>query len=312
MPSYNLLDKTELKIVGIRLSGTNLNTVSDAVADILGLEPDRVLVIDVRNDEVALDILEKEVDPAAFVGKQSELLKKVSAIEGVTLLPNAEVTSHGMLAWINMGDHNSEELRSSLDQTNAIVEEARRRIAKRIIVFPTGTEVERGEIEDTNTPLLKKALTDEGYYVEVGPILKDELYLFTEELRMGVVRGFGTMITTGGVGAEDKDFSVESVLRLDPEAAIEVLVNVSMGHGRHVKDAIRIAVGEFEGARIITLPGPNDEVRACLDEVVFGIKKGLPKKLHAELIATALRKRLQEKMSVTHSKYHHDKEAMKA
>ena len=56
---YDLLDKSELLIQGIRLERGNLNVISDIVAEELGIDPDDVLVIDVRDSSVALDILQK-------------------------------------------------------------------------------------------------------------------------------------------------------------------------------------------------------------------------------------------------------------
>lgn len=46
---YDLLDKSELLIQGIRLERGNLNVISDIVAQELGIDPDDVLVIDVRD-----------------------------------------------------------------------------------------------------------------------------------------------------------------------------------------------------------------------------------------------------------------------
>lgn len=112
----------------------------------------------------------------------------------------------------------------------------------------------------------------------------------------GIYHGYGTIITTGGVGAEDKDHSVEAVLRIDPEAAVPYIVKFRQGHGRHVKDGIKICVGKMDHVTMITLPGPNDEVRACIPTVIEGLDKGWGKELFAEKIANVLRSRLNDKM----------------
>ena len=79
-------------------------------------------------------------------------------------------------------------------------------------MFPTGFEIEEGLIEDTNTPYLKKLLEENGYQVVVGDVIPDDEYVMTEILSDAVSRGFGLILTSGGVGAEDKDHSVESIL----------------------------------------------------------------------------------------------------
>ena len=83
------------------------------------------------------------------------------------------------------------------------------------------------------------------------------------------------IITTGGVGAENKDFSVEAIERLDADAATPYIAKFVMGHGRHSKEGIRIGVGQMGITKYIALPGPNDEVALCIDTVVRGVKEKL-------------------------------------
>ena len=74
------------------------------------------------------------------------------------------------------------------------------------------------------------------------------------------MRGFGLIITTGGVGAESKDHSVEAVLKLDPHAITPWILKFTPDMKRHHKEAVRIAVGRVGICRIVSLPGPHAEV----------------------------------------------------
>ena len=174
-----------------------------------------------------------------------------------------------------------------------------------MIVFPTGTEVERGEIEDTNTPLIMGKFAAAGFSVDKGEILKDDVELFSRKLWRAAEKGYSVSITTGGVGAENKDHSVEAVLRLDPQACTPYIAKFQVGHGRHSKDGIRIAVGQLGLTTFIALPGPNDEVSVCIDTVVRGISEGWSKEILAGELARILRTRLKEKIGVM-MHYHHN------
>lgn len=293
---FDMLNKSELKITNIRLNRTNLNAVADCVADLFHIPRDEVLVIDVRNDEVALDILSSDIDPHSFVGQEKKLLERLAQIPGVTLASDSHITSEGMLGWIAFDDPGAKELKEAVDRAEQMAEELVNRVAKRVIVYPSGTEVENGEIEDTNTPMLVNALNEAGFKAEAGSILKDDENHIVQKLMEAVYKGYGIVVTTGGVGAEDKDHSVESVLRIDSNAATPYIAKFTKGHGRHVKDGIRIAVGQYEHVRFITLPGPNDEVSACLPVLIDGLQCKLSKQKLADNLAETLRNRLKDKM----------------
>ena len=297
---YDLLDKSELMINGIALSGTNLNEVAAAVADVLGLDPRDVLVIDVRDKSVALDILQKQLDAERFVGQEATLLARLSKLPGVKLDVDAHVSSRGMLGWIAADEDMAEQMREDLKRSENTFDSIREKISKRAIVFPTGSEVENGEIEDTNTPLLISKLCEKGYTAEVGEVLKDDLDLFTGKLRNAIDKGFGVVITTGGVGAENKDYSVEAILRLDPAAAAPYIAKFNIGDGRHRKPGIRVAVGQVGMTMFVALPGPNDEVSLCADTLIQGLEQGWTKELLAHKLAQLLRGRLSEKMKHVH------------
>ena len=303
---YSLLDKSELKIEGIFLEHANLTEIAAVVAEEIGIRTEDVLVIDVRDATVALDILQKRLDPKAFIAKESVILERLRMLPDVTLLENAHISSHGMLGWI-AGDAESRESRqNAIDVSRDLAKKIRENIAKRVIVFPTGIEVEREEIEDTNTPLIMQRFRDAGFTVDKGNVLKDDLMLFSGELWRAAEKGYSVVITTGGVGAENKDFSVEAIQYLDNSASTPYIAKFQSGHGRHSKDGIRIAVGQMGLTTYIALPGPNDEVALCIDTVVRGISEGWSREILADEIARLLRARLREKIGVNHgSQMHH-------
>ena len=81
---------------------------------------------------------------------------------------------------------------------------------------------------------------------------------------------------------------------MDPYAAVPWLVKYQKGTGRHVKEGIRIAVGEINKAKIISLPGPNDEVKIAMDVLISNLNEGFNKYKTAQQIATVLRQKIQK------------------
>jgi molybdopterin biosynthesis enzyme MoaB len=108
------------------------------------------------------------------------------------------------------------------------------------------------------------------------------------------------VITTGGIGAEDKDQTVEAILRLDPDAATPYIVRFQQGTGRHVKDGVRIAVGQLDEGLIVALPGPHEEVQLGLEVLLESMRERLTKSELAEALAARLRTELREKMARHH------------
>jgi len=212
----NLLEKTELWINNITLENVNLTQLAHTVAGVLGIDSKNVLVVDVRPRHITLDILEKDIPTENIVGKERQILDELSKIEGVHISDETYIHSNGILGLICLEGENPVELSSKV---NSMVEEMKERIAKRAIIFPTGFELKEKLIEDTNTPYLKELLESEGYKVTIGDVLDDDVDIMEFKLNDAVSRAYGLIITTGGVGAEDKDKTVESVLKVDPVAA---------------------------------------------------------------------------------------------
>src|SRR5437763_8676056 len=100
MPEWNLLEKTELRIERIGLDGADLSVVAATVADVLGLDRDEVLVIDARDDLLALDILRRTIDPNTVIGRREALLAALGGLPGVRVSEQTDVCSEGMLGWI--------------------------------------------------------------------------------------------------------------------------------------------------------------------------------------------------------------------
>lgn len=291
----DLMGKTELTVRGISLRDTDLAHVADAAAETLGIERCDVLVTDVQGDHLVIDILRRGLDPHALVGKQEELLRRLSELPGIEVTEEATVSSQGMLSWIALGTAEGQEV---LRRSESMAQDIRQRLKKTALVFSTGFEVASGQVMDTNGPTIRERFHAEGYAVKFGGTLQDDEVLIAARLRQAADEGYGLVLTTGGVGAEDKDRSIEAVLRVDPEAATPHIVKYQLGVGRHRhKDCVRIAVGRVSGTLIVALPGPNDEVRVGVNALTEGLASAAGKESLAEGIAARLRERLKEKVA---------------
>jgi len=298
MDGYDLLEKTELRLENISLERVNLNEVARVVAEVLGMEPNEVLVTDAIENVMTIDIMRKTVDPRQLVGKKDLLFEKLSEIPGVGIAVDTTICSEGMLGWIALDGALAKE---ALQKSEEMAAEIRGNIARRVLVFSTGSEVESGQIKDTNQPLIAETLESEGFVVKRGPALKDDWSFISGQLREAAeTGGYGLIITTGGVGAEAKDHTIEALLAVDPEAVTPYISKFKIGTGRHTKDGVRIGVGLAFDTLIVSLPGPNDEVKVSLDILVNGLKSGLSRQELAENLAAKLRQALREKMQHWH------------
>lgn len=284
----NLLHKTELWINNIELQGANLNELAAAAARVLGLPSNEVLVVDVRDRVVVLDILRRTLRAEKIIGREKELLSALAAVPGVIITSHTGVHAQGVLGLIAAEPESKGEL---LERTARLAEQLKTGIARRGMVFASGWEVQKGLIEDTNSPYLLKLFEEHGYRMRFGGILPDDALMFTGRLRKAVSEGYGLIITTGGVGAEDKDWSVESICRLDPGAATPAYLHFHAGQGRHVKSGVRIAVGQVELSTLVALPGPHDEVRLAAPVLLAGLEAGWNKDQLAGALARVLREK---------------------
>lgn len=293
-PGYDLLDKNELTVTDVDLRNADLSAVASAVAEVIELRRDEVLVTDYRDRALTLDVLRPDIYPHQLLGRDSVLLDRLRAVPGVAIGPAGEVSSRGMLGWIAA---DPVEAADALRRGEASAADIDARIARRAAVLSTGAEVADGQVRDTNRATIAAALESAGYTCEHRGSVRDDAELIAGAIRVCVGAGFGLVITTGGVGAEDKDRTVEAVLSLDPGARTPYLCRFEQGHGRHVKDGVRIAVGEYRGTRIISLPGPNDEVAVGVEVLCTGLTEGWDSARLAGGLAEALRQILRDRMA---------------
>lgn len=286
----NLLEKTELWINDVRLDHCDLNQIAQVAAGVLNLEREKVLVVDVRDDHITLDILKETVNSRDILGKEEQLLSELAEIPGVFLGEQAGIHSEGILGLIAMP---KQVIEDSLQRSEEMVQQIQERIARRVKVFPTGFEVKQGLIKDTNSPMLLEAFRQRGYQASPGDVIEDDMDDVYFNLFNAVEQGYGLVITTGGVGAEDKDHTVEGILQLDPAAATPWLVKYQKGSGRHCKEGVRIAVGKVDQTLMIALPGPNDEVKIAMEVIFNELPQQTDKHILAEKIAEALRHKLK-------------------
>ena len=301
MMELNLLEKTELRIHGLELSGVNLNELAARVAQVLELPANQVLVVDVREDHVCLDLLTPKINIRQIAGREQAVLKALTLMDGLTVGENARIDSSGILGLIAYDQNEALEIAALSQKMGSEIES---NILRRALVFATGFEVKKEMIEDTNSPFLIDLLQKQGYAAEFGGILDDDLDIIANKLMEATERGFGLVITTGGVGAEDKDFSVEAMNRIDRQAATPWIVKYEQGTGRHVKAGVRIGVGQYGLTTLINLPGPHDEVMAVAPVLQAHCNRGL---INKELLANDLVQVLRAKLSIKKKHWDHHK-----
>jgi molybdenum cofactor synthesis domain-containing protein len=291
--SFDLLDKRELCVEGVQLHGANLGSLATAVASALDLPVDEVVVTDVLGDVVTFDILRPKLYAHQLIGRWAAIRQRLAEVPGVTLQPDARITSNGVLGWIPADPG---ALQAALAEAVTTANQIAARIARRVCVLSTGAEVDRAEIEDTNRKTLSEVFGD-GYDVSFGGTVRDDCDLIAGRIRSAVESGYGVVVTTGGVGAESKDHTIEALLKVDPQAATPYLTYFPSGHPRHVKAGIRIGVGELNGTVIVALPGPNEEVRLAAPVLLEHLQTGKRGTELAEPVAARLRAHLRARMN---------------
>ncbi|MDR7868650.1 MAG: molybdopterin-binding protein [Sporomusaceae bacterium] len=296
----NLLEKTEIHIQPVKLDDANLGEIARVTAAVLGLQPDRVQVIDVREDSIALDILQQNIRAEQVFGKGRELLAELTKVSGFGIFPDTRIDSSGILGYIELDPGRAGEV---LKNAGKMSQEIRSRIARRAIVFPSGAEVQSGLIEDTNTPYLLEELRREGFKAVRGEILPDDLTVTTARLNSAVDEGYGLIVTTGGVGAEDKDFNVEALSKVASKVWTPYIIRFTRGQGRHIKDGVRIGVGQIGLTTIVNLPGPHEEVQTAFPIMRSFIRGEIDAENLADQLAQVLKNRWQEKFDMMHNRH---------
>lgn len=301
MTSVQLLDKTEVWLRGVHLEDADLPQLAKAVADVFDLPHDKVFVIDVREGLIVLDILSPRVQLEAVTGKQDGVFAAIRDIEGVTVDDNATVHSEGILGVIGTP---REEVDAYLAGAQRLEKQLIEFASKRVAVVSTGFELVSGHVKDTNFLAIKEAMEPAGFEVVYGGVAGD-----SEREIAGLVarlssEGFGLVITTGGVGAEDKDKTIEAVGLLDKDMTTAALAHFKKGHGRHVKDSIRIGIARMGWSTIVSLPGPTHEVKLALTVLVQGIADEMPIEELIEAMAVPIRATLPKHLNPTAHQKH--------
>jgi molybdenum cofactor synthesis domain-containing protein len=286
MTDLQLLGKTEVWLQGVHLHGANLPAVAAVAAKVLGLPADKVFVTDVREALLVLDILSPRVELKSIAGRQQALLEALAALDGVTLDADASIHSEGVLGMIGAPRNRVDAVVSEAGRIEAQI---RHYASRRVAVVSTGSEMLKGQVRDTNLEATQELLGDAGFEVVFGGVAGD-----TDREIAGLVArlagdGFGLVITTGGVGAENKDRTVEALQLLDPNLSTAVLAHYTKGHGRHVKEAVRIAVATLGWTTIVALPGPTHEVRLALPVLAARLLAGTTPPELVEAMAVPLR-----------------------
>jgi molybdenum cofactor synthesis domain-containing protein len=286
MTGLDLLEKTELWVEDIVLSDVDLTQLAICAGQVLELGAQDIFVTDVRDGRVVFDVVSPSVSLDAIAGKEAELLAALGAFAGVQLGRRASVHSHGVLGVIG----------APVEQAADIIANAARLetglqayVARSVVVLSTGCEVARGEIEDTNFAAVQSVLGGMGYLVHHAGVVDDDEALIAARIGHLLGEGYGLLITTGGVGAEDKDKTIEAIQRLAPDLATAILAQYTVGHGRHVKPHVRVACGRIGETLLVALPGPTREVLAALPELAAAVTAGHPPAVIAEAVAAPIR-----------------------
>ena len=284
--SLRLFNKREIFFRGLELSGANLDQIAAVVAKELALPEQEVLVVDARADLLTIDILNAEVEVERIAGRGPALLQALAQVPGLRVAPGAEIHSEGVLGLVNLPVEEAGSLPIAL---NEMERQIRANISRRAVVLPTGSEIINGHVRDTNTPFLVDLLRTEGFTVEAGPAIADDLHTAIGALTEAGFAGNGLVVTTGGTGAESKDCIIEAIQALDPAAATPYVVHYHRGQGRHAKDGVRVAVGCMELTIYVALTGPHREVRLVAPVMIQGLKAGMSNGQLAEAMANVLR-----------------------
>ncbi|MFC0903952.1 molybdopterin-binding protein [Clostridium sp. MT-14] len=290
---WDLLEKTTFWIDDVNLKNANLDEIAEKVSHVLDMTTKEIMVVDVRPGLLAFDIMKRKVQAESVIGKEKEVLSKLSEISGVELGNDAAVHSEGILGLIGL---DSKEAKDVLEKSAGLTRQIKRAVSKRAKVFASGAEVIAGKIEDTNSPYIIKSLEKYGYKAKFGGVLRDDVLDAENGIEEALEEGYGLIVTTGGVGAEDKDFNVEAILKIDKDACTPWILKFKPDYHRHHKEGVRIGVGKVGMSYIVALPGPHEEAKLGCDILIRGIQSGLDKDLLAETIASALRQRWRNKM----------------
>ena len=231
--------------------------------------------------------------PNLLQEKQRDSSEVWPGCTGIKLHPDATVHSEGVLGLIALDPETAGEVIFRSAQIGQAMAGA---VARRACVFASGAEVISGKIEDTNSPYLVCALTEAGFEAEFGGIIDDSVRFAVSALEAALMRGFGLIITTGGVGAESKDQSVEAVLKLDPHAITPWILKFTPDGKRHHKEGCTHSSWQGWNMQDSLSSRSSRRSASAAAALIEGLRVGLDDAALAESIASAIRKRWLDHM----------------
>lgn len=303
MTTVQLLDKTEVWLRGVHLDDADLPEIAKAVACELELPEDKVFITDVREGLVVLDILSPRVELEAVTGKQDNVFDGIRGLSRSRSIPMRQSTVKAY--WASSARH-AKKVDAYLAGAQRLEGQLIEFASKRVAVVSTGSELVSGEVKDTNFLAIQEAMEPEGFEVVYGGVAGDSEREITGLVARLSSEGFGLVITTGGVGAEDKDKTIEAISLLDKGMSTAVLAKFKEGHGRHVKDSIRIGIAQMGWSTIVSLPGPTHEVKLALPVLIRGIVQETPLPDLIEAMAVPIRATLPKALTQGHEHVHRE------
>lgn len=166
-------------------------------------------------------------------------------------------------------------------------------------IIAIGNELLLGDVLDTNTHWLCRQCTGLGEVVQRAVLVRDEIPVIVQELRMAIARAPELILTTGGLGPTDDDMTLAAVaeaighpLEQNVEAiALVTATFTELANKGYVDDAaitparakmamlprgatpLRNSVGaapgvllQIDNSTIVSLPGVPDELHAIFTE----------------------------------------------
>jgi molybdenum cofactor synthesis domain-containing protein len=283
---WHLLSKTTFWVDGVDLNDADLRLLACRVGDALGLQDHEIAVVDVRVGTIAFDVLRETVRPEWIIAKEDEVIEALRSTEGVAVRVDACVHSDGVLGLISLPKSAAS---SVLEDAQRVGQEVRAKLVCRAVVFASGEELLAGAVRDLNSGPIIEALEADGFEAVYGGILRDDVNAAASAVEAAIGRGYGLVVTTGGVGAEDKDHAREVIARFDPSACAAPVLAFEVDNRRHHRDGVYIIVGECGAVRMVALPGPTVEARLACGRMIEGLGRGMDKRELAEHVADGLR-----------------------
>jgi hypothetical protein len=290
---WKLLNKTTIWAEGVDLAGADLSLVSRRVAGVLMLQDHELAVVDVRPGTIAFDVMRRTVRPEWIVGKEDAMIQVLASTDGVSVREGALIHSEGILGAISLP---TSAAATVLARSERMRDEVAERLARRAVVFASGEELASGAVRDLNSTFVIDALTEAGYDAEFGGVLRDDVAAAEYVLSDALSRGFGLVVTTGGIGAEDKDHARGIIARFDSDPYAAKVLGFRVDHERHHHDGVYVVVGDAGIVRLIALPGPTVEAKLACTRMIEALKLGYDKARLAEFVADGLREYWLERL----------------